>query len=69
MPGNSDSFEIDDAATFDDNLTAFGTALSQLDPALGPILQSGLPDLLAQKATRADLLNALFVAASKETPA
>jgi hypothetical protein len=52
-------YELDDAASFEENLAAFGEELKRLDPKLGPVLLLNINDL-ASSTTRADVLDALL---------
>jgi hypothetical protein len=52
-------FSIDDAQSFDENLTGFLDSLTEQDSVLAAVAQRELPRLLRGEITQADLLNAL----------
>ncbi len=68
MPTTSSAFTIDDAKSFDANLTAFVGSLVGDDPALAAVLGSELPRLLSGEIDAAALWDALNAAASARGP-
>jgi hypothetical protein len=56
---SSPEFAIDDAKSFDENLTGFLDSLIAHDPVLAPVTRRELPRLIKGEITQADLLNAL----------
>jgi hypothetical protein len=64
MSTATDSFEIDDARSFDANLVAFVESLIRDDPTLAEVLRSELPKLLRGEVDTAALWDALNTAAA-----
>ena len=62
MAKSGNVFALKDAATFDENLAAFGDELARIDSTLGPALRTNLNGLLEQTKTKADVLDALYAA-------
>jgi hypothetical protein len=56
---SSPEFAIDDAKSFDENLTGFLNSLIADHPVLGPVMRRELPRLINGEITQGDLLNAL----------
>jgi len=58
-------FEINDALSFEENLTAFAKSLEADDPKLAAVLAQKLPELLNGRIQQSDVWDALE-AASRE---
>lgn len=66
MPSEA-PYEIDDAKSVDENLSAFVEQLKANDPKLGAILAGKLSDLsLGKKVSAEDLLESLYLATKSD---
>lgn len=59
-------FEIDDALSFEENLTAFAKSLEADDPKLAAVLAQKLPELLNGRIQQSDVWNALETASREQ---
>ena len=62
------NYQIDDAKTFDANLTVLAERLKLIDADLGPVLGGQLAQLAEGKATKDVVWDALLASISKDQP-
>lgn len=59
-------FEINDALSFEENLTAFAKSLEADDPMLATVLAQKLPELLIGRIQQSDVWDALETASREQ---
>ncbi len=62
-------FQIDDAKSFEENLTLFAADIRQLHPTLGPALEAKLAEIAAGSIARTEVWDLLLKTASPDDAA